>query len=478
VGLTGWFLVGLLGRKASAAFIAATWFYYVAYFNLGFVRHDSHAAQFFSFSTLYLTLVACCSMADDRVGTHRMTAAALFMLALSGVGMALSYNGALSTGQPLPVQIREGTIRNAWELASSAPFRESYLKRAKRLMLHTYGLEPDTLGRLVGADTVDVLPWETGIAWAADLNWRPRPVFQSYQAYTTVLDELNAKSLEGERAPEWVVWHWTKNSIDGRYVLFDEPRVLRVLLCHYRLVESYSLRGPYSRLLIFKRSNDTCGKPVPLGSIRSKFDASIPIPEYDKGYVFGRVKTHQTLLGKLKSLLIRPARLEIMFPEAGESFRLNRGVTEDGIILGSFARTGDEFADLFSNKAPRRLSIFAVGRRFDGWDLPDWGEDYRPEVEVDFFGIPRSVKQSGRGGEEGEGEARQQAEEHHHGPVRDHPVPQPIVPVAPSVRALRFERRLSWTRSGPEGPLEISCSVQRRPASVRSALRALSPPAR
>jgi hypothetical protein len=390
-----WFL-----RNRSAVFMGLTWFYYLANFKLGFVRHDSHAAGFFIFSTLYLTLVACCGIVVARLRWNKLAAIGLLVLFLSGAGMVVSYNGMLLTERPLYAQIQEGTIRDAWRLIRNRAFRGAYVESAKNAMLHIYGLEPGTLGRLVGADTVDILPWETGIAWAADLNWRPRPVFQSYSAYTAALDELNARSLERERGPEWVLWHWSKQSIDGRYALFDEPSTLRTLLCNYRLVESYNLRGRYSHLLALKRSNGTCGESVPLGSIRSKLNTPIPIPEYDEGYVFGRIITHQTLLGKLKSLLIRPGLLEIVFPEAGESFRLNRGVTENGIILGAYARTAEEFADLFSDQAPRQLSMFAVGKRFDGWNLPDWGEDYRPEIEVEFFGIPRSMKQSGRTAEE------------------------------------------------------------------------------
>ena len=98
-------------------------------------------------------------------------------------------------------------------------------------------LDADILS-LVGDRTIDSYPWDTIYIAANQLNWRPRPVIQSYISYTPYLDQKNEEFFRSERAPEFLLWQ--KNhfggalgSIDGRYLMNDEPLTLLAILSYY-----------------------------------------------------------------------------------------------------------------------------------------------------------------------------------------------------------------------------------------------------
>jgi len=58
----------------------------------------------------------------------------------------------------------------------------------------------------VGRDTVDVFGSAQGLVFANDLAYAPRPVFQSYAAYTPNLQEWNRRALAGTGAPRWILF--------------------------------------------------------------------------------------------------------------------------------------------------------------------------------------------------------------------------------------------------------------------------------
>ena len=91
---------------------------------------------------------------------------------------------------------------------------------------------------LVGDRSIDSYPWDTIYIAANQLNWRPRPVIQSYITYTPYLDQKNEEFFRSENAPEFLLWEKSHfggelGSIDGRHLFNDEPLTLLAILTHY-----------------------------------------------------------------------------------------------------------------------------------------------------------------------------------------------------------------------------------------------------
>src|SRR5215831_9316414 len=66
------------------------------------------------------------------------------------------------------------------------------IARSSEEIRAAHPLDADTL-RLLEDKTVDVFTTDVALIYGYDLDWSPRPVIQSYQAYTPVLDGMNAQ---------------------------------------------------------------------------------------------------------------------------------------------------------------------------------------------------------------------------------------------------------------------------------------------
>lgn len=169
-----------------------------------------------------------------------------------------------------------GRLRSLAEEASTVLFDRSRAATANALALRgQYGLPPEAIALLEG-QRVDIQPWEAAVAYAyPELVWRPQPVFQAYQAYTPWLDGLGAELLEGEEAPDRVLWLTPPGaplSIDGRSVWFDSPMAKIQMICRY---------GPLAAApdwQVLGRVADRCGSPVGVGSVTTEAGALVEIP--------------------------------------------------------------------------------------------------------------------------------------------------------------------------------------------------------
>ncbi len=104
---------------------------------------------------------------------------------------------------------------------------------------------PQKIVQEIGNATVDVYPWDYTIIPANGFNFQPRPILQSYAAYTSWLDLQDANHFKSDQAPTYLIWDLNKittgldigtmSSLDYRHLLNDEPQTMLTLLQHYEL---------------------------------------------------------------------------------------------------------------------------------------------------------------------------------------------------------------------------------------------------
>ncbi len=141
--------------------------------------------------------------------------------------------------------------------------------RGREALRLAYPVPPAVLRALRGR-TVHVDPWDIALVYAyPELRWRPPPVFQSYSAYTTELDRLNADFLV-RRGPEYVLRR--EAAIGGRLPRFESPGYVLALICRYREVARF---GAWQ---VLRRGPDRCGAPEPVATARAPFGTSTPVP--------------------------------------------------------------------------------------------------------------------------------------------------------------------------------------------------------
>lgn len=166
-----------------------------------------------------------------------------------------------------------------------------------RMLKAEQALPPQFLAR-IGDATVDVYPWETSYIWSNDLNWSPRPVFQSYAAYTPALDMMGANHYRGRHAPRFIVYSHV--AIDYENPCAVDSRTWIELYRWYDLVDGHG-----DKLLLERRESPRWRGTESIGETSVGFVQSYELPRAGRGPVFLRAAMELSLLGKLQAMLYK-----------------------------------------------------------------------------------------------------------------------------------------------------------------------------
>lgn len=202
---------------------------------------------------------------------------------------------------------------------------------------------PDTVVEQLRRGTADVYPWEHSYLAANDLRWRPRPVPQSYASYTVWLDDANARYFAEGKGADRIIWHFQPDgwnggmgSIDGRYLLNDEPRAILAMLDKYRWVPA----GP--RLAILERVPvSQLASPRTSDTLTVGWDTWIDVPPSDDAILRAHVDIRHTTWRDVVDFLYKDAVYEVVYRLADDRTLTYRIVPENarhGVWVAPFIR--------------------------------------------------------------------------------------------------------------------------------------------
>ncbi|HTX45769.1 MAG TPA: hypothetical protein VMD48_05820 [Solirubrobacteraceae bacterium] len=190
-------------------------------------------------------------------------------------------------------------------------------------------ITPEALS-LLRAHTVDVWPSEIALAWAYGLDWDPLPVLQSYSAYTTALDELDAASLASSHAPQRILFVGGPDSdADNRVVSFDEGITSRGILCRYR--EIYASGD----MAVLAHGANRCSQPVLFATVKAGWGQQVRIPSPPTSHSLVSVKIYGVGISgweSIESFFYKPAERFVRLDD-GQDHRLVPGTATDGLPL-------------------------------------------------------------------------------------------------------------------------------------------------
>jgi hypothetical protein len=192
----------------------------------------------------------------------------------------------------------------------------------------------------------DVYTYEQSVLLASSNQWNPRPIFQSYSAYTPELARLNEQHVRGSDAPDWVLIDL--ESIDGRLPSLDDGASWPGLFDNYKFV-SYD-----GRYVLVQRQI-----PVKAASHydsvyteRCKTGNTVVLPKTD-GLLFAEVELKPTLLGQLLTALFNPPQLHIVLGLRNGTTRRYRVVANmmaTGFLVSPLVNNTSDFASLANGK--------------------------------------------------------------------------------------------------------------------------------
>ena len=191
----------------------------------------------------------------------------------------------------------------------------------------------------IGTRTVDVYPWNLALIHANRLAWAPRPVLQSYIAYTPWLDAQNAAHLASPRAPAFMLWEVNKQlgpimSIDLRYLLSDEPRTMMEVVRRYRLCDAGK------KVALLRR------RPVPL-SLETRvlerrqiqWNSWVKVPRVQGAMVRARLHHGVTLRGALLRAVSQDRFILLRYRFSDGAVRTHRvvpGAAQSGLWISPY----------------------------------------------------------------------------------------------------------------------------------------------
>lgn len=234
------------------------------------------------------------------------------------------------------------TYGGAWEGLRSRLSRSNTLQDQFERSLA--GIEREhPLAPLPG--TADIYSYEQSLLFASKDRWDPRPIFQSYSAYTPALARMNEQHLRGADAPDWV-WFKLQN-IDGRLPPLEDGVSWPALFDNYRFV-SYD-----GQFVLLRKAQylQAASKYDEVDTQTCKTGATVSLPNTNEP-LFAEVQMKPTLAGRVLIALFKPPELQIVLG-------LKDGGSRHYRVISNMMTTGFFVSPLVSNTSD--FALLAAG---------------------------------------------------------------------------------------------------------------------
>lgn len=354
-----WVLNGELDRRRRALLTGLIALFGFFCFKEGFVRQDSGHIALFTSSIVSAWFVLGWKPRPGWQG----------VACLIGVLSIATY---FQPGTVDPLS-RIDSARRQISTVIEPSSRRAALEAGRESVLAAAAIDPAMVARLKGA-SIHIDPYETSVAWALGLDWKPLPVFQDYLAFTSTLDRQNADALRSTAGPELILRRLDPAAIDGRLAAFNPPEANLETLCNY---EPTMVRGEW---ILLRKNADRCGRPRSMGTVSREPGKEVPVPQAPPGSLVTASIRGAALSARERAraslFRAKPSFITLVpGPRAAtaESFRLVPGTAADKLIMS--APPSRDYPAPFA-VAPGARALIVSGAGLDG------------PIEVDFHSVP------------------------------------------------------------------------------------------
>ena len=221
--------------------------------------------------------------------------------------------------------------------------------------------------------TTDIYSYSQAYLIASNLNWSPRPIFQSYSVFTAKHAEKNREHLLSAHRPDNIIFKI--EPIDGRMPSIEDGASWPVLLSDYQpthLVKDF--------IFLHKRNSEhSLFKPMRL--LKDEVHVlgeTVKVPDTDQP-IFAELEIKPTLYGQLAIIFFKPSPLLITVElENGikKQYRLNANMAKSGFLLSPLIESTNEFALLYQKKQllePKKIKFLSISTTPNNWH---WSDNY------------------------------------------------------------------------------------------------------
>ena len=373
-------LLTLVAKESSVGYALAFAFILWMNFKHGFIRQDGHVLRFLTNTPL---LVSLCI---PKLRTFRavkfsvlihiyvLSIMVIYGLTSQPFGNKLFPQGTQQIEVLAPAQV----AANASTLINLSKLKDS-LNQKSYANLSTVKL-PDSVINVVKDQEIDIIPSEISLVAANKLNWKPRPIFQSYGAYTPFLDNLNRENLS-KNPREYILYKF--DSIDGRYPLFDEPETFFYVFCNYQVAtqipDFINLPGISKLILLRKINASQCSPGQPGEKISLPWNTAHKIEVGDGEVVRANIHFKYSLFGKIYNTLFRTPPINIFVTDMNgveRKYRILQTNAQNGIIISHLPANDDEMLLFLKGSLPFPIKSFRFSTSNNLL--------YKPEIDISF----------------------------------------------------------------------------------------------
>lgn len=230
----------------------------------------------------------------------------------------------------------------------ACPTRAGWLQKTYDLSLARLRAQAP-LPKLPG--TVDIYTVSQYLAIANGYRWDPRPIAQSYSAYTPALARMNAEHLLGAKAPDGVLF--ALEAIDWRLPTFDDGPSWPILLTRYSVswlgIPAQPAGGVAIAYLRHKPDAQQISVTrIPLLEATAALGSRVDIPQSD-AVLFARIDIRPNAYGKFEEIIFRESELYINLLYPGgrvERYRFIPGMARAGFVISPVVTDAAQFVAL------------------------------------------------------------------------------------------------------------------------------------
>jgi len=320
-------------------------------FKHGYVRQDGHVYTFLQSLIILGSLVVIkinnrAKLLKILTLIYLLVVVSIYSLSSSPFGNSTSYLGnRLEWFIPINIFNKVSAIFNPEKLRLNIA-NDSNLNLSKVRL-------PDRVTQVLSNKKVDIIPWEISLVESNKLNWQPRPIFQSYSAYTKFLDQTNFSHVSS-KSPDYILYQFA--AIDNRHPFFDEPSTFSYVTCNYQvssdlkqLVDTPALDG---LIILQKRNTSICSSSIGSQEISLKWNEAVKIPDFTL-LTRASIKFEYSLLGKIYKTIFRspPVKIDVEFKSGSHnSYRIIPENSENGIIMSYLPVNTSQAFSFFQGK--------------------------------------------------------------------------------------------------------------------------------
>lgn len=311
-------------------------------FKQSFVRSDMHVIAFFS---IFPALCGLLLIFHQKAQAFQKYAVAGISLVCLGVGLWFGIYSNL-----------RDKLNYFTEIASLSNFPQRHDNAFNRFSL------PIEVREIIGSKNVDIIPWNIAYLYFNRLEYNPRPVIQSYSAFTPYLINLNGQKYDGDSAPDFVIF--SNESIDGRYAFFDDQAAKISLIKNCSCLGLYQ-SGMNDFLLFQKNPRQKSVELSPPVENIIKFEENYVVPDTAKSY-FIKFDVNYSLLGKGIRFAYKPfpTVMEFTFEDGStRDFRVIVPALKNGVLINPFIENETDFFDFAearANTSAKKIKSFRL----------------------------------------------------------------------------------------------------------------------